>query len=115
MPDGIEGGITDQLQQCVFEFVYHIIHKKTGENICRIIAAKRGIFLKGSITPADSNLAFVLINDRYNSSGRKTIVSTELTAAQLLAADEATGGRLLGMARGYVIEAPAQNWSLTPA
>ena len=72
-------------------------------------------FLKGSITPADINLAFVIINDRYNSSGRKTIVSTELTAAQLLAADEATGGRLLEMARGYVIEAPAQNWRLTPA
>ena len=43
------------------------------------------------------------------------IVSTELTAAQLLAADEASGGRLLEMARGFVIEAPAQNWRLTPA
>ena len=43
------------------------------------------------------------------------IVATELTAAQLLAADEATGGRLLEMARKYVIEAPTQNWRLTPA
>lgn len=69
-------------------------------------------FFKGTITDADKNLAFTLLNDRYNGRGKKTIISTELTIPELLEADEATAGRIIERARGYTIQAPSENWRL---
>ena len=63
---------------------------------------------KGSITEADVNLAFTLINDRYNAN-KRTIISTELTMKQIAGIDEAIAGRILEMAKGYVVKAPDRN------
>lgn len=67
-------------------------------------------FFKGSISEADVNLAFTILNDRYNSTGKKTIISTERTIEQLIQIDEAIGGRIAERARGFIIQAPNENW-----
>lgn len=69
-------------------------------------------FWKGSISDADVNLAFTIINDRYNSKGKKTILSTELTIEQIVARDEAIGGRIAEICRGYIFKAPDKNFRL---
>lgn len=67
---------------------------------------------KGNITDADINLAFTIINDRYTRPHSKTIVSTELSAAELVEVDEAVGGRILEMSKGFIIKAPNLNWRI---
>ena len=67
-------------------------------------------FLKGTISDADINLAFTIINDRYNRADSKTIISTELPANKLVEIDEAVGGRILEMSKGFVVQAPSTNW-----
>lgn len=67
---------------------------------------------KGSVTDADVNLAFTILNERYNSSGKRTIISTEKSVDELVKIDEAIAGRIIEMARGYVAHAPAKNWRL---
>ena len=65
---------------------------------------------KGSITEADVNLAFAILNERYNAKNKRTIISTELTINQLIGIDEATAGRIAEMAKGYIVKAPSKNW-----
>lgn len=69
-------------------------------------------FWKGNITDADINLAFTIINDRYTRQHSKTIISTELTASELVEVDEAVGGRILEMSKGFIIKAPNLNWRI---
>ena len=64
------------------------------------------------ITPADINLAFEILNSRYNNSQLRTIISSEMTLFEILGLDEATGGRIYERAKGYVIEAPRVNYRL---
>ena len=71
-------------------------------------------FLKGDYSPADVKQAFMVLNDRYNSKGKKTIISTERTMTDLLNFDEAVGSRLVEMSRGYIILAPDENWRIKP-
>lgn len=67
-------------------------------------------FWKGSITPADVNLAFELLNERY-VSGLPTILSSEHTLEAIIRGDEAIGSRLFEMADGYYIDCSrAKNW-----
>lgn len=47
-----------------------------------------------SPTTADVNLAFEILNSRYNSSGLYTIISTEMSVDELMDTDEAVGGRI---------------------
>ena len=70
-------------------------------------------FLKGTISDADINLAFTIINDRYNRKDSKTIISTELSANKLVEIDEAVGGRILEMSKNYIVQAPTTNWRLS--
>lgn len=65
---------------------------------------------KGTISGGDDNLAFSIINDRYNSAGKKTIISTELTIDDISGIDDATAGRIAERARGYLLKAPDLNW-----
>lgn len=67
---------------------------------------------KGSVSEADINLAFTILNERYNASGKKTIISTERTINELIKIDEAVAGRIIERARGYVLRAPDKNWRL---
>ena len=69
-------------------------------------------FFKGTVSSADVNLAFTILNDRYNSRGKKTIISTERSMEELLEIDEAIGGRIAERAKGYIIQAPKRNWRL---
>ena len=67
---------------------------------------------KGSISEADINLAFTILNERYNHHGKKTIISTELTMPKLMSIDEAVGSRIVERAKGYIVEAPSKNMRL---
>ena len=65
---------------------------------------------RGKITEADINLAFELINFRYNNSKLRTIISSELSAKDLLEIDEATGSRI--WERAVKVRSPNENWRL---
>lgn len=54
-------------------------------------------------TPADINLAFELLNYRYNNPKLITILSSECTTSDLLKIDVAIGGRISERARAYTI------------
>ena len=70
----------------------------------------------GSCVPpvADVNLAFDIINFRYTKR-LTTIISTERFPAELVEIDEATGGRIVEMARGHTFsieKKPGRNYRL---
>lgn len=70
-------------------------------------------FFKGKVTDADLNLAFSLINARYNRRRKtRTIFSSERSIAEIRKLDEAFGGRIAERAEGYILNAPnnAINW-----
>ena len=72
-------------------------------------------FLKGKVTEADLNLAFALINARYNRRIKtRTIFSSERSIAELRKLDEAFGGRIYERAGDgyYILNATpdAKNW-----
>lgn len=70
-------------------------------------------FFKGKVTDADMNLAFALINARYNRRRKtRTIFSSERSIAEIRKLDEAFGGRISERAEGYILNAPnnAINW-----
>ena len=52
-------------------------------------------------TAGDVNLAFELLNSRYNDDRKITIISSELTANRLLEIDEGVGSRIFQRAREY--------------
>ena len=54
-------------------------------------------------TAADVNLAFELLNYRYNNPDLITIISSECRSTDLLDIDEAVGGRVIEKTRGYAI------------
>lgn len=65
-------------------------------------------------TTGDVNLAFELLNSRYNDSAKLTILSTERDVEQLLAIDEAVGSRIYERCRGFYLSlAGRQNWRLS--
>lgn len=63
-------------------------------------------FLKGTVTDADLNLAFSLINARYNQKHCRTIFSSERTIRDVRSYDEAVGGRIMQRADRYILNAP---------
>ena len=71
-------------------------------------------FLKGKITEADVNLAFEILNARYNNAALRTVLSSEWKLDELLQLDEALGGRICERARGFTVLAPPDNWRLRP-
>lgn len=56
-----------------------------------------------NVTTGDVNLAFEIINYRYNNA-LPTIISTEKTRRELMAIDEGTGSRIIEMCGSNVIE-----------
>lgn len=67
-----------------------------------------------SPTTGDVNLAFELLNSRYNDSAKLTILSTERDVEQLLAIDEAVGSRIYERCRVFYLSlAGRQNWRLS--
>lgn len=68
-------------------------------------------FFKGKVSDGDINLAFTLINARYDRRCR-TIISSEWSLAEILNLDEAIGSRIRQRAESYLLSAPAGavNW-----
>lgn len=58
-------------------------------------------FFKGGVTQGDINLAFEILNDRYNS-GLATIISSEKTINEILGIDEAIGSRIVERAKEFI-------------
>lgn len=69
-------------------------------------------FFKGKVTETDFNLAFELLNARYNNSKLKTIISSELPIEKILDLDEALGSRIYERSKAYYIKAPNENWRM---
>lgn len=67
---------------------------------------------KVRVTDGDVNLAFEILNYRYNDRRLRTIISTELRLDEIISIDEAIGGRIYERARGFVKAAPNENWRL---
>ena len=63
-------------------------------------------------TSADVRLAYDLLNYRYENRDLITMLSTERTVSELKQIDEATGGRIYEMAKGYCLEigGEGKNW-----
>lgn len=70
-------------------------------------------FLKGSISDGDKNIAFDLLNARYNNPDAITLISSELTIDKILEWDEAIGSRIAERSKGYMLNLRGkQNWRL---
>lgn len=54
-------------------------------------------------TQADKNIAFELLNYRYNNPDSITIISTELLIRDLLSIDEAVGSRIYERSKGFQV------------
>lgn len=68
-------------------------------------------FFKGTVSDPDFNLAFELINARYNRRDRAfTIISSELDLAQIKLMDEAIGSRIYERAQAYNVATGDENW-----
>lgn len=64
------------------------------------------------VTGGDINLAFEILNARYNNAALRTIISSELSLNEIIQIDEATGGRIYERSRGFVKKSPSVNWRL---
>ena len=69
-------------------------------------------FLKGTVTDADINLAFDILNARYNRKDLITIISSEMTIEQILSRDEALGSRIYERIGVYIKTTGKKNWRL---
>lgn len=58
-------------------------------------------FWKGTVTDADVNLTFELLNARYCDTRKRTIISGEKSIEDILAIDEAIGSRIWQRSEGY--------------
>lgn len=67
-------------------------------------------------TAADINIAFEILNFRYNSPKLLTIISSECTVNDILDIDEATGGRIFEKAKAFSLKPDkAKNYRLKGA
>lgn len=64
-------------------------------------------------TTGDVNLAFEILNARYNDAKKMTIISTELDMERLLEIDEAVGSRIYERSKNYYLRMKGrENWRL---
>ena len=66
------------------------------------------------ITDADVNLAFDILNDRYNDTRLITILSSEMTVEEMLNIDQALGSRIYERRQVYIKTRGKKNWRLRP-
>lgn len=81
---------------------------------CRVLLVD-DLWKGGSVTEADISLTFELLNARYNSPSKMTLISSEKTVNQILSIDEAIGGRIVERARGFVLKTADDNLRLQGA
>jgi DNA replication protein DnaC len=67
-------------------------------------------------TAADIEIAFKILNARYNDTKLVTIISSERLMADLLSIDEAVGSRIYERSKSYCLdlEGEEKNWRLRP-
>lgn len=71
------------------------------------------LFKGGNVTGADVNLAFELLNSRYNDNQKITILSSERTIEELLDIDEGVGSRIYERSKGFYLALQGvKNWRL---
>lgn len=66
------------------------------------------------VTEGDINIAFELINARYNDRSLLTVISTERSVEDLLDIDQALGSRIYERSKGYILRMVGadKNWRL---
>lgn len=65
-------------------------------------------------TTGDVNLAFELINARYNDKTKMTLISTERTLEEIMEIDEAVGSRIYERSKGFRLNFRGKrNWRLS--
>ena len=69
-------------------------------------------FFKGQISAPEAQLAFEIINHRYNHRKRRTIISTEIPMDSILRIDEGLGRRIVERAGDYCLTSPNVDYSL---
>lgn len=89
MEGGIRAALLDELKKAEYLYIDDLY--------------KTGVSADGSCnpTPADGNLAFELLNFRYNNR-LPTIISTERTPQELVKIDESAASRILEMAGEHI-------------
>lgn len=67
-----------------------------------------------SPTTGDVNLAFEILNNRYNSTEQITILSSELSVESLLSIDEGVGSRIYERSKDHYADlSQRENWRLS--
>lgn len=94
-----------RLKACVNDESYGQMIRPLKDTACLYIDD----FLKGGVTQGDINLAFEILNHRYNA-GMMTIISSERSIEEILKIDEAIGSRIYES--GEVIEMNGGNCRL---
>lgn len=67
-------------------------------------------FLKGSISSADVDRAYEVINARYNLKKKKTIISSERSLEEIDALDSAISDRIRERAKDFMFDINSINW-----
>lgn len=70
---------------------------------------------KDDLRGPDIQHTYDVINKRYCTNGKITIISSEMSLQQIIAVDEATGGRIYEMVGDYrfnIAKNPSKNWRL---
>lgn len=78
---------------------------------CRVLLLD-DLWKGGNVTEPDISLTFELLNARYNSPSKLTLISAEWSLDNILRKDEAIGGRIYERAKGHVMHTPDENYRL---
>lgn len=97
----IKGAVTDSEEYCKLIDEFKRVDVLYIDDLFKTGKAPDGGSLK--VTGADINVAFEIINFRYNNPGLLTIISSELTEDELIDIDEAIGGRIYERAKAFTI------------
>ena len=68
---------------------------------CRVLLIDD--FWKGSVSEGDKNLAYAILNERYNAPSRLTLISSEREINEILNIDQAIGSRIVERAKGFLL------------
>ena len=88
------------------------VYDKQMDELCNCDVLYIDDFWKGTVSEADINLSFELLNSRYNDRRKVTIISSEKTVEGILDIDEAIGSRIYERCRGFCVHAPPDNFRL---
>lgn len=69
-------------------------------------------FKSKTVTDGDINLAFDIINARYNNKSLLTIISSEMTIEDMLELDQAIGSRIYERRQAYIRTTGMENWRM---